>query len=133
MLYECIKTGSFPDDRYSVGYYDQKEYWHPLFSDLQTDEASKKVDILNKENNYEKNIMNMGYVQGVCECVAALGDNYTLGKKLLTEMNVTKEIAKKYANPVTYKILEQGIYKPSQEHSLFQKTLQEKANAINKR
>ncbi|MDR2942941.1 MAG: hypothetical protein LBV17_10155, partial [Treponema sp.] len=48
-----------------------------------------------------------GYVQGVCECVAAIGDDHTLGKKLLTEMNVTKDMAKKYANPETFKALEQ--------------------------
>ena len=47
-----------------------------------------------------------GYVQGVCECVAAIGDDHTLGKKLLSEMNVTKDTAKKYANPETYKTLE---------------------------
>jgi len=40
-----------------------------------------------------------GYIQGVCECVAAIGDDHTLGKKLLNEMNVTKDLAKKYANP----------------------------------
>jgi len=56
-----------------------------------------------------------GYVQGVCECVAAIGDNHTLGKKLLTEMNVTKDMAKKYANPETYKALEQGIFAPQQK------------------
>jgi len=57
----------------------------------------------------------VGYVQGVCECVAALGGDRTLGKKLLTEMNVTKDMAKKYANPETYKALEQGIFAPQQK------------------
>jgi len=56
-----------------------------------------------------------GYIQGVCECVAAIGDNYTLGKKLLTEMNVTKDTAKKFAKPETYKTLEQGIFAQKQE------------------
>jgi len=56
-----------------------------------------------------------GYVQGVCECVAAIGDGYTFGKKLLSEMNVTKDMAKKYANPETYKALEQGIFAPQHE------------------
>jgi len=56
-----------------------------------------------------------GYVQGVCECVAAIGDDYVLGKKLLTEMNVNKDIAKKFANPETYKKLEQGIFAPKPE------------------
>jgi hypothetical protein len=56
-----------------------------------------------------------GYVQGVCECVAAIGDDHVLGKKLLTEMNVTKDTAKKFANPETYKKLEQGIFAPKLE------------------
>jgi len=56
-----------------------------------------------------------GYVQGVCECVAAIGDDHTLGKKLLNEMNVNKDIAKKYANPETFKALEQGIFAPQQK------------------
>ena len=56
-----------------------------------------------------------GYVQGVCECVAAIGDDHILGKKLLSEMNVTKDMAKKYANPETYKALEQGIFAPQQK------------------
>ena len=55
------------------------------------------------------------YVQGVCECVAAIGDGYTFGKKLLSEMNVTKDMAKKFANPETYKALEQGIFAPQHE------------------
>jgi hypothetical protein len=52
----------------------------------------------------------IGYIQGVCECVLALGRNYTLGKKLLHEMKVTPEMAKKYASPETYKELEKGIF-----------------------
>jgi hypothetical protein len=30
-------------------------------------------------------------------------------------MNVTKDMAKKFANPETYKILEQGIFAPQHE------------------
>jgi len=62
----------------------------------------------------------MGFVQGVCECVAALGDDYTLGKKLLTEMNVNKDMAQKFANPETFKKLEQGIFTQKQEQKLEQ-------------
>jgi len=58
-----------------------------------------------------------GYVQGVCECVAAIGDDYALCKKLLSEMNVNRDIAKKFANPETYKKLEQGIFTPKQEQT----------------
>jgi len=61
-----------------------------------------------------------GYVQGVCECVAAIGDDHALGKKLLTEMNVTRDMAKKYANPETYKTLEQGIFAQKTEQNLEQ-------------
>jgi hypothetical protein len=61
-----------------------------------------------------------GYVQGVCECVAAIVDDHALVKKLLTEMNVTKDMAKKYANPETFKTLEQGIFAPKLEQNLEQ-------------
>jgi hypothetical protein len=59
-----------------------------------------------------------GYVQGVCECVAAVGNDYALGKKLLTEMNVTKKLAKEYASPETFKALESGIFAQKQEQKL---------------
>jgi hypothetical protein len=62
----------------------------------------------------------MGYVQGVCECVAAIGDDHTLGKKLLSEMNVTKDTAKKYASPETFKALEQGIFAHKHEQQIEQ-------------
>ncbi len=59
-----------------------------------------------------------GFVQGVCECVAAVGSEKNMGTKLLTEMNVNKDMAKKYATPETYKTLEQGIFarKPEQKN-----------------
>jgi hypothetical protein len=58
-----------------------------------------------------------GYVQGVCECVAAVGDDYALGKRLFSKMNISKKMAEKYANPETYKTLEKGIFaqKPEQK------------------
>ena len=61
-----------------------------------------------------------GYVQGVCECVAIIVDNHTLGKKLLTEMKVTKDMAKKFATPETYKTLEKGIFAQKQDQKLEQ-------------
>jgi len=70
--------------------------------------------LLNKKSSEIELARKAGYVQGVCECVAAIGDDRRLGKKLLTEMNVTKDIAKKYANPETYKALEQGVFAPQQ-------------------
>jgi len=76
----------------------------------QQDEKSREIETARKA----------GYVQGVCECVAAIGDNHTLGKKLLTEMSVTKEMAKKFANPETFKKLEQGIFAPGNKQILEQ-------------
>jgi len=73
--------------------------------------------------NFERQIevaRKAGYVQGVCECVAAVGQEHNLGKRLMTEMNVTKDMVKKYANPKTCKILEQGIFAPKQERKLTQ-------------
>ena len=61
-----------------------------------------------------------GYVQGVCECVAVVGNEQNMGKKLLSEMQVTKDMAKKFANPETYKTLEQGIFAQKQEQKLEQ-------------
>jgi len=66
-------------------------------------------DILQQERLIEA-ARKIGHVQGVCECVAALGDNYILGKKLLSEMQVDKDMAKKFAKPETYKALEEGIF-----------------------
>jgi len=91
---------------------------------------SKKIDgILDKYKDYmqKKNdspaiqlAKKAGYVQGVCECVAVLGDDHLLGKKLLTGMNVTRDMAKKFANPKTYKTLEQGIFAQKPEQKLEQ-------------
>ena len=61
-----------------------------------------------------------GYVQGVCECVASIGNEQNMGKKLLTEMNVTKDMAKKFATPETYKALEKGIFAQKQDQKLEQ-------------
>ena len=76
-------------------------------------------DILQQERLIEA-ARKIGHVQGVCECVAALGDNYILGKKLLSEMQVIKDMAKKFANPETYKVLEEGIFAQKPEHKLEQ-------------
>jgi hypothetical protein len=75
---------------------------------------------LNDKSSEIETARKAGYVQGVCECVAAIGDDHALGKKLLSEMNVTKDMAKKYANPETFKTLEQGIFTPKQEQILEQ-------------
>jgi hypothetical protein len=76
----------------------------------QSREKSSEIEIARKA----------GYVQGVCECVAIIGDDHTLSKKLLSEMNVTKDMAKKFANPETYKTLEKGIFAQKQDQKLEQ-------------
>jgi hypothetical protein len=87
----AVATSAFPQDNSNI----------PQFA-----EKSREIEIARKA----------GYVQGVCECVAAIGDDRALGKKLLTEMNVTKDMARKYANPETFKKLEQGIFAPIPEN-----------------
>jgi len=71
---------------------------------------------LNDKSREIETARKAGYVQGVCECVVAIGDNHALGKKLLNEMKVTKDMAKKFAKPETFKALEQGIFAQKPEH-----------------
>jgi len=70
-----------------------------------------------------------GYVQGVCESVLAFNNDENrkimsedtmsiLSKKILSEMHVTKDMAQKFANPETYKALEQCVFAPKQEQHL---------------
>jgi len=78
--------------------------------------SSLKISQENNELSREiETARKAGYVQGVCECVAAIGDDHALCKKLLTEMNVNRDMARKFANPETYKKLEQGIFAPKPE------------------
>jgi len=77
--------------------------------------ASRKT---NNKSSAIETAKKAGYVQGVCECVAAIGSDYALGKKLLTEMNVSQNLAKKYAKPETFKALEEGVFAQKQEHKL---------------
>jgi len=85
-------------------------------------ELQQEAEFRNPSHLETQLVKKAGYVQGVCECVAAIGDDHTLGKKLLTEMQVTKDMARKYANPETFKALEQGIFasqqKLEQTHSI---------------
>jgi len=70
---------------------------------------------LNEKSREIETARKAGYVQGVCECAVAIGDDQPLAKKLLTEMKVTKDMARKFANPETFKTLEQGIFAPKKE------------------
>jgi hypothetical protein len=92
----------------------------PEFSDFrkQAGAVVSSLQVSHQLNDKSREIetaRKAGYVQGVCECVAAIGEDHALGKKLLTEMNVTKDTAKKYAGPDTFKALEQGIFAPKTE------------------
>ena len=106
--------------------YDMEKYIKLQISQEQAREANAEKELKNP-SSYQVQLSQelakkAGYVQGVCECVAAIGDDHTLGKKLLSEMNVTKDMAKKFANPETFKALEQGIFaqqqKIEQTHSI---------------
>jgi hypothetical protein len=101
----------------------------PEFSDFrkQVGAVVSSIQVSHQLNDKSREIetaRKTGYVQGVCECVAAIGEDHALGKKLLTEMNVTREMAKKYSNPETFKALEQGIFAQKQEQA------QEQTNTI---
>jgi len=115
------------------------------FSDKTTGVLFQDVDkYINKQiKKYEPLIVNeyikrecktaqkTGYVQGVCESVLAFNTDENrkimseatmsfLSKKMLSEMNVTKDMAQKFANPETYKALEKCVFAPAQEQQLEQ-------------
>jgi hypothetical protein len=99
-----------------------KYSYTPEFSDFrkQVGAVVSSLQISQRQNEMSREIetaKKAGYVQGVCECVAAICENHTLGKKLLTEMNVTKDMAKRFASPETFKTLGKGIFasKPEQK------------------
>jgi len=102
----------------TMGLKDQVSIKNHLYSLI---EAEPVIKNQTSAQNFDKQLetaRKAGYVQGVCECVAAVGNEQNMGKKLLNEMNVTKDMAKKFANPETYKTLEQGIFAQKQEHLL---------------
>jgi len=97
----------------------------PEFSDFRKQVGAVVSSIqvshqLNEKSREIETARKTGYVQGVCECVAAVGDDHALGKKLLAEMKVTKDMAKKYANPETYKTLKQGIFAQKKDQKIEQ-------------
>jgi len=83
------------------------------------------------ENEELATAQKIGYVQGVCESVLAFNTDENrkimyeatmtfLSKKLLSEMNVTKDMAQKFANPETCKALEKCVLAPKQDQQLEQ-------------
>jgi len=103
----------------TMGLKDQTAAKNYLYNLIEAEPAVKQTQNQNIEHQLET-ARKTGYVQGVCECVAIVGNEQNMGKKLLTEMNVTKDMAKKYANPETYKTLEKGIFAQTQEQKLEQ-------------
>ena len=86
-------------------------------SGQQKDSSHEQKDFKHQIETAEKT----GYVQGVCECVAVVsGHNKDMGIKLLSEMHVTKDMAKKFANPATFKAMEQNIFAPKPAQKLEQ-------------
>ena len=103
----------------TMGLKDQSAAKNYLYSLI---EAAPVVKNQSSEQHYQNQlelVRKAGYVQGVCEAVAAVGNEQNSGKKLLSEMNVTKDMAKKYASAETYKTLEKGIFsrKPERAHN----------------
>jgi hypothetical protein len=104
----------------TMGLKDQIATKNYLYSLIESEPAMKNQTAT---QNFERQLeiaRKTGYVQGVCECVVVVGEEKNMGKKLLTEMNVTKDMAKKFANPETYKTMEQGIFAQKQEQKLEQ-------------
>jgi len=103
----------------TMGLKDQTAAKNYLYNLIEAEPAVKQPPVQNIEKQLET-ARKAGYVQGVCECVAVVGNEQNMGKKLLSEMNVTKDMAKKYASPETYKTLEKGIFAQKQDHKLEQ-------------
>jgi len=100
----------------TLGLKDQISTKNYLSGLVEIESPLKKTSAQNFEQQLET-ARKTGYVQGVCECVAAVGSEKNMGTKLLSEMNINKDMAKKFASPETYKKLEQGIFaqKPGQK------------------
>ena len=110
----------YPSGLYAIDYQDRSIGMTLYTSNNEKNIERKFNDIVNLNQHECSTALNTGYIQGVCECVAIISDDYTLGKKLLSKMNVNRELAKKYANPETYKILEKGIFSQKQDQKLEQ-------------
>jgi len=91
-----------------------------LFSLIEAQPAVKNQPVIQGFEAQLEAAKKAGYVQGVCECVVVVGNDQGMGKKLLSEMQVTKDMAKKLANPETYKTLEEGIFAQKPEQKLEQ-------------
>ena len=104
----------------TMGLKDQTATKNYLYSLIEAEPAQKNQTPAQNLERQLETARKTGYVQGVCECVAVVGSEQNMGKKLLSEMNVTKDMAKKFANPETYKTFEKGIFAQKQEQKLEQ-------------
>jgi len=104
----------------TMGLKDQTSTKNYLYSLIEAEPVAKNQTQSQKFEKQLELARKSGYIEGVCECVAAVGNEQNMGKKLLTEMNVNKDMAQKFANPETYKKLEQGIFAQTQEQNLEQ-------------
>jgi len=113
----------FSQHRKAMAIYNQK----CIIEELKEDIENNKI----KENKVIETAQKIGYVQGVCESVLAFNTDENrkimseatmsfLSKKLLSEMNVTKDMAQKFANPETYKALEKCLFAPAHEQQIEQ-------------
>jgi len=103
----------------TMGLKDQTATKNYLYNLIEAEPAVKQAQGQNIEQQIAT-ARKSGYVQGVCECVAVVGNEHNMGKKLLSEMQVTKDMAKKFATPETYKTLEKGIFAQKQDQKLEQ-------------
>jgi len=101
------------------GLKDQVSTKNYLYNLVEIESSIKKTSAQNFDRQLET-ARKAGYVQGVCECVSIVGNEKNMGAKLLSEMNVNKDLAKKYAYPETYKTLEKGVFAQKQEQKIEQ-------------
>jgi len=106
----------------TMGLKDQTAAKNYLYSLIEAAPAQKNQTSIPERQlaNVIANARKAGYVQGVCECVAVVGNEQNMGKKLLSEMKVDKDMAKKFASPETYKTLEKGIFAQKQDQNIEQ-------------
>jgi hypothetical protein len=104
----------------TMGLKDQTAAKNYLYNLIEAEPVKKTQPLTPNIEKQLETARKAGYVQGVCECVVVVGNEQNMGKKLLSEMHVTKDMAKKFASPETYKTLEKGIFSQKQDHKLEQ-------------
>jgi len=98
---------------------------------FEEDEKNHQIEKDDLNNRQIETAQKTGYVQGVCESVLAFNTDENrkimsestmafLSKKLLSEMNVTKDMAQKFAKPETFEALKQCVFALKQDQQLEQ-------------